>query len=69
LSSWKDLLKIYGLILGAAAIVLPLMIVVELTLAYSGLGLAEGLCIGILPFIFGAYTLYYLLKKKYMQTM
>lgn len=64
MSSWKDLLKIYGLILGAAAIVLPLIIAVGIALTNPGLGIVYGLCIGITPFIFGAYILYYLLKKK-----
>jgi len=59
----KDLLKIYGLVLGAAFVVLPVFLVVELIIYSPALGIF-GICIALLPFIAGSYILYYLLKKK-----
>ena len=59
----KDLLKIYGLILGAAFIVLPIFLVISLILYDPTYGVLS-ICIALLPFIIGSYILYYLLKKK-----
>jgi protease PrsW len=62
-SSWKDLLKIYGLLLGAFIIVFPVELTIVLMIADPFYGVV-GICLGILPFILGSYILYYLLKKK-----
>jgi RsiW-degrading membrane proteinase PrsW (M82 family) len=60
---WKDLLKIYGLVLGASIIVVIIEVMMVLVLASPEFA-PVAVCIGIGPLIAGAAILYAVLRTK-----